>query len=83
MKSYEWGSWGRAVPPYEECMLKVDGRISYVWLIRNRDGKFFYFRRDPSAAYFMEEVFKVAIPLAATNDEEAKEAAIAIFRLEG
>lgn len=70
-----------AVPPYEECMLEVDGRTSYVWLIRNRDGKFFYFRRDPNTSFSVEGVFKAATPLAATNDEEAKEAALALYRL--
>lgn len=78
--NYEWESWRRPMDLYEESKLRVDGRATLTWLLR-QNGKFFYFKRVRGELIDAAAVLRTSTPLAATTEEEAKEAAIALYRL--
>lgn len=75
-----WGDWRAPYTLYSEAMLKVNGRSAYTWIL-NKDGKFYYYRRVGAGLLTPAEVLDVATPLAAETEADAKEAALALYRL--
>lgn len=66
--------------PYECYKLHVNGEGVEHWVLNLQDGSFRHcFKRAES----YKEVIDGATPLAASTLEEAKEAVVAIYRLEG